>query len=62
MWKKWMPVLSIGSVIIFFIWGFIEGTYEHNWVAFFLVPLGMFILKAVDKGEDGGNKGDKSQG
>ena len=54
MWKKWAPVFSIASVAIFFIWGFIEGTYAHSWVAFFIVPLGMFIMKAIDKGDDGG--------
>lgn len=50
--KKWTPVLCIASVIIFFIWGFIEGSYAHNWVAFFLVPLGMAVLKAIDKKEE----------
>ncbi len=49
MMKKWTPVLSISAVIIFFIWGFIEGSYAHSWIAFFIVPLGMAILKALDK-------------
>lgn len=49
MMKKWTPVLCISAVIIFFIWGFIEGSYAHSWIAFFIVPLGMAILKALDK-------------
>lgn len=50
--KKWTPVLCIASVILFFIWGFIEGNYSHNWIVFLLVPLGMAILKAIDKKEE----------
>ncbi len=50
--KKWTPVLSIASVILFFIWGFIEGNYSHCWIVFLLVPLGMAILKAIDKKEE----------
>lgn len=53
--KKLYPIISIAAVIIFFIWGWIEGTYEHNWIIFLCVPLGMFIVNALDKGE----KGDK---
>ena len=49
MMKKWTPVLCISAVIIFFIWGFIEGSYTHSWIVFFIVPLGMAILKALDK-------------
>ena len=56
MWKKWTPVFCIAAVIIFFIWGFIEGSSDHSWIAFFIVPLGMFIMKAIDKGDDGGAK------
>lgn len=52
MFKKWTPVLSIASVILFFIWGFIEGNYSHSWIVFLLVPLGMAILKAIDKKEE----------
>lgn len=56
MWKKWTPVFCIAAVILFFIWGFIEGSYDHSWIAYFIVPLGMFIMKAIDKGDDGGAK------
>lgn len=56
--KKWTPVLSISAVIIFFIWGFIEGNYSHSWIAFFIVPLGMAILKATEKKDDSGEGGE----
>lgn len=52
--KKWIPVISIASVVVFFIWGFIEGTYEHSWITFLLAGLAMAILKAMDKKKDRG--------
>lgn len=47
--KRWIPVISIASVIVFFIWGFIEGNYSHSWISFLLAGLAMAILRAVDK-------------
>ena len=47
--KKWIPVISIASVIIFFIWGFIEGTYQHSWIIFMFAGLADVIISILDR-------------
>ncbi len=49
--NKLYPIISIAAVIIFFIWGWIEGTFAHSWIIFLGVPLGMLIIKALGKGD-----------
>lgn len=47
--KKWTPVVSIASVIIFFIWGWLEGSFKHSWLIFIVAGLAMVIMRAMDK-------------
>ena len=47
--KKWTPVVSIASVIIFFIWGWLEGSFKHSWLIFIVAGLVMVIMRAMDK-------------
>ena len=47
--KKWTPVVSIASVIIFFIWGWLEGSFKHSWLIFIVAGLAMMIMRAMDK-------------
>lgn len=54
--KRWIPVISIASVIVFFIWGFVEGTYEHSWISFLLAGLAMAILRATEKKKGGSDQ------
>ena len=46
---KWTPVVSIASVIIFFIWGWLEGSFKHSWLIFIVAGLAMAIMRAMDK-------------
>ena len=45
-------IISMVSLIGFFIWGWIEGTYSHAWLVFFLVPIGGAIAKLCLGGGD----------
>ena len=47
--KKWTPVVSIASVIIFFLWGWLEGSFKHSWLIFIAAGLAMMIMRAMDK-------------
>ncbi|MBR2274991.1 MAG: hypothetical protein IJ873_02875 [Lachnospiraceae bacterium] len=57
--KKLYPVFSIAALIIFFIWGWIEGSFEHSWIIFLAVPVAIAIVNAMDGKDDkkGGEKG-----
>ena len=55
--KRWIPVISIASVIVFFIWGWID-TFEHSWLAFVIAGLAMAVLRAFDK-KNGGSSDKK---
>ena len=46
--KRWTPVVSIASVIIFFIWGWLD-TYKHSWIIFLVAGLVMAVMRAMDK-------------
>lgn len=54
--NRWMPVVSIASVIIFFIWGWLD-TYQHSWIIFMVAGLAMAVMKAMSKNDDNSGKG-----
>ena len=56
--KKLYPIFSIAAVIIFFIWGWIEGSYQHSWLIFLFVPLAMGIVNAMDSKDKDKDKDD----
>ena len=41
-----IPMLSL---IIFFVWGWIEGSYQHSWIIFMVSGLAYAILPTLDK-------------
>ena len=47
--KRWIPVIAIASVVLFFVWGWLEGTYAHAWISFLIAGLAMAVLRAMDK-------------
>jgi hypothetical protein len=48
-----MKVLSMAipmvSVLIMFVWGYIEGTFAHAWLAVFAGGIAEVILKVIEK-------------
>ena len=44
-------IIGIASVIIFFIWGFIEGTYKHAWIIFLVAGLAFVINSGMKKSQ-----------
>lgn len=44
-------IIGIASVIIFFIWGFIEGTYKHAWIIFLVAGLAFVINSSMKKSQ-----------
>lgn len=52
--KRWTPVVSIASVIIFFIWGWLD-SYSHSWIIFMVAGLVMAVFGALDKKNKGDN-------
>ena len=41
-----IPMLSL---IIFFVWGWIEGSYKHSWIIFMVSGMLMGVLGVLDK-------------
>ena len=37
------------SVLIFFIWGWIEGSYQHSWIIFMVSGMLYAVLPTLDK-------------
>ena len=52
--KRWTPVISTASVVLFFIWGYLD-SFEHSWISFLIAGLAMAILRALDN-KDSDNK------
>ena len=59
-YKQWTPAVSIAAVIIFFIWGFIEGSFKHSWLIFIVSGLVIVVFGILDKNNGGDNSEDIS--
>jgi hypothetical protein len=59
-YKRWTPVVSMAAVLIFFVWGFIEGSFKHSWVIFIASGLAIVVLGILDKNNSGDNSEDIS--
>ena len=42
-------IIPILAVVIFFVWGWIEGTNEHSWIIFMISGGAMAVLASMDK-------------
>lgn len=45
-------IIPLASVVIFFIWGWIEGTYQHSWIIFMIGGGLMGILATINKSKE----------
>ena len=41
-----IPMLSL---VIFFVWGWIEGSYRHSWLVFVIAGGAMAVLSGIEK-------------
>ena len=47
--KAWYPVISISSVVVMFIWAFLEGNWSHCWISVMIGGIVMAIISALGK-------------
>jgi len=47
--KKLIPIISIVSVLIMFVWGYLAGSFEHSWLAVFAGGIAIAVLSIVNK-------------
>ena len=47
--KTLNTIIPILAVVIFFIWGWIEGNYQHSWLVFVIAGGAMAVLSAMNK-------------
>ena len=51
--KNYLPaIFGIAAVIIYFVWGMIEGTYQHAWLIFLVACLADLIVLALISKQD----------
>ena len=53
-----IPMLSL---IIFFVWGWIEGSFKHSWIIFMVSGMLYAILPTLDKKKEKEEKTDKDE-
>jgi hypothetical protein len=54
-------IIPMVSVLIFFIWGWIEGSYQHSWIIFMAAGMLMGVLKVIDKEKEKQKEQDKAE-
>lgn len=42
-------IIPMAAVLIFFVWGWIEGSYQHSWIIFMVSGMLMGVLGVLDK-------------
>ena len=47
--KTLNTIIPILAVVIFFIWGWIEGSYRHSWLVFVIAGGAMAVLSGIEK-------------
>ena len=50
--KTLNTMIPILAVVIFFIWGWIEGNYQHSWLIFVAAGGAMAVISAISKGKN----------
>ena len=54
-------VIPIASLVIFFIWGWIEGSNAHSWIIFLIAGGLMSVLNTMGKGKEETGKDEKNK-
>ena len=50
--KLIIPAISMGSVLVFFIWGYIEGTFQHSWLIFLAAGIAIALVSIAQKNKN----------
>ena len=59
--KTLNTIIPILAVVIFFIWGWIEGSFKHSWIIFMVGGMLMGVLKMIDKEKEKQKEQDKAE-
>ena len=47
--KKWVPLISMASVLIMFVWGYLAGSFAQSWLAVFAGGIAVAALTIIGK-------------
>ena len=48
-WRLLSTFIPMLSLIIFFVWGWLEGTYQHSWIIFMVGGMAMGIISNMNR-------------
>ena len=54
--RKLIPLIPLISVLIMFVWGWLEGSFEHSWIAVMAGGMLSGYLYSVQKKQDAQEK------
>ena len=49
--KKLIPIISMVSVLVMFVWGYLAGSFAHSWLAVFAGGIVIAALSILGKGK-----------
>ena len=49
--KKLIPIISIVSVLVMFVWSYAAHSWEHSWLAVFAGGLVITVLSIIEHGK-----------
>ena len=55
-------IIPMLSLLIFFIWGWIEGSYQHSWIIFMVGGMAMVVVRMIYNDKQNKNGADKKDG
>lgn len=50
--KKLIPIISMVSVLVMFLWSEVEGSWAHSWLAVFAGGIAITAISILSKGDD----------
>ena len=56
--KKLIPIIAMVSVLLMFVWGWLEGSYAHSWLAVFAGGIAIAAVSILGKKKDGDDRDD----
>jgi hypothetical protein len=51
--RKMIPVIAMIGVLVMFIWGYLEGTFAHSWLAVMAAGIVIVAVSIIGKGKQG---------
>ena len=50
--RKLIPVVAMIGVVAMLIWGFIEGTFAHSWIAIMIAGIVIVAISIIEKDKE----------